>query len=591
MAADRQGENISLRRVNKRGVKTGGFKKSPPVALCLKIVAAAPLLSALSPAAAQAGLYNYSGKLEWKFENVSVKTPSGRTSTSMGAHAYSLNLDGPLGSPLLGTGNMGLSFQKGKNLSQVVTAGNSSQEIFGYNFGATLLPPALRRFITLSPNFSKSRNSTSWGDGALHDITDTVSGVTMGLTLPKLPAYTVTYQKLRRKDDSYVATNQETEVMDERAVYMKGVLRAEYQRRRQKTRDLFGNNPDSSQDTVNSNVDLNDSDFNKMGLRSYFLRVSYVGQTNESIGKSEQKGVSTSLNLASKSVKVGKVDSYLGYLHTVSRNLVSQEQSSNGNLTLFSSYSGNRKNVNNQLQVRSLSGANGADYVASENLSSDITILNGFVNHRFQGVESLKWGASGSGGTDLAEQRLSIFPAQKYDFYVDQRYSASRSAAAGAQSQTLGWGGGANWRPNDYARGNLNFQRDANSDLQTAKKTFTDAVSVKFSAEPTSDLSTSLAYAVYMSDAFPVSSRNDTLSLDASYSLLPGLSLSGTLYRAGNRQHFALGGNDTTTASLDYNIKMLYGIGRTTVSLLYESRETSVFNAYGRFGAFLSRSF
>ena len=545
---------------------------------------------AVCAASASGGQYHYSGKLDWKFESVAVKTPSGKTSTSMGSHAYSLNLDGPLGSPLIGTGNLGLTWQGGKSLSNVVAARKSSQELTGYNFGATLLPPPLRRFVNISPNFSRNVNKTSWGDGALHSITDTASGVTAGLTLPKLPAYSVTYQKLRRTDDSSYAADQETDIIDERAFYTKDVLRVEYQRRRQRTRDLLGNSPENSQDTVNSNVDLNDADFNKLGLRSYFLRVSYAGQTNRSAGKIRQSGISTILNLTSKTARTGKIESYLGYTQGLNRDLISKAQTSNADIAVFSSLRGSSGTINNQLRFRDADGPNGTDHSLSDNLNSDVTFFNGLAGHRLQLAETLSWGAQGSRGTDLIEQRISVYPAAKYDLYSDQRYSASRSAADGPQSQGLGWGVGANWRPAFYARANASYQKDLNSDLVKAQRSGAESVSLKLSAEPAAGLSTSLTYALYSNRSVQVRSRNGTLSIESSYFVTPAMALSGNLYRTDARQRFRPDGGRTRSVSLDYSMRMTYSIGRTTLSLLYESTEASVFNAYSRFGAFLSRA-
>ncbi|MDA8244861.1 MAG: hypothetical protein M0025_12185 [Elusimicrobia bacterium] len=553
-------------------------------------VLAASASLAVCAASASGGQYHYSGKLDWRFESVAVRTPAGKTTTSMGSHVYSLNLDGPLGTPLIGNGNLGLTLQGGKSLSNVVAARKSSQELTGYNFGATLLPPPLRRFINLSPNFSRSVNKTSWGDGALHNITDAASGVTAGLTLPKLPTYSVTYQKLRRTDDSSYASDQETDIMDERALYMKGVLRAEYQRRRQTTRDLLGRSPDNEVDSVNSSVDLNDADFNRLGLRSYFMRVSYAGQTNRSVGSTSQRGVSSLFNLTSRTVRSGGVKSYLGYTQGLNRDLVSKARTSNSDVTAYSSYSGSSGTINNQLQFRNIDGPAGADRSVSDNLNSEVTLFNGLAGHRLQLAETLSWGAQGARGTDLIEQRVSVYPAAKYDFYVDQRYSAARSAAAGALNQGLGWGGGVNWRPAYYARGDMSYQEDLGSDLAKGSKTRSDTVTMKFSAEPAVGLSATLICAFYSNSAELVRSRNGTLSLETAYSVTPALTFSGSLYRTDTRQRFRPDGGRARTVSLDYSARMVYNIGRTTLSLLYESREASVFNAYSRFGAFLTRT-
>ena len=77
------------------------------------------LIFLAAPARAQ---YRRSGLLNWKFDDITVKTAEGTKRASGYTQNYAYALDGPLGSPLLGTGGASVNFSQGKSLTQAVAA-------------------------------------------------------------------------------------------------------------------------------------------------------------------------------------------------------------------------------------------------------------------------------------------------------------------------------------------------------------------------------------------------------------------------------------------------------------------------------------
>lgn len=522
----------------------------------------------------------HAGKLEWRYDDITVRTSEGKRRTSGWTQVYDFSLSGPLGTPLIGEGSSAVSFNKGKSLAQTVAAADADQKFLGYSFNASLLPPALRQFITAAPSFSKTRTTQSWGEPrASRDLEDTASGVTLGLALPRLPSVSWTRTRLRSRDLSSAASvDQLAKGESAQAAYARGPFRADYRRDRRTVDDRLVPGAGSRSDLTAASGELNFSDL-KGRVQRAFLRATYQSQESGPPGPPQRDESETvSLALASRTLRSGNWDSHLGYAHDYSHSTALTKDLLRNSLTFAVSGNLPRVRIDDQLNYLRTDGRARQDMV-NKSLSAQWRSPSGRTAYQSSaGGNWTKDEAAGSTVGDFLRHRATVTPRESFDVYGEA--STSGSQPLGGRSGGVrqhGAGTGLSMRPASFLQASANYAYTQSRSLAGGPKTASHAVNGQAQATPLDALRAALTYGLTWSRYGDAEYRNSILNVSVTWDPIPELHLSSDFTRADH----AL--NEVVTAS--------YTVGQTRLSLRWEEQQLYSVNAYTRTSVSLSRLF
>ncbi len=534
------------------------------------------LFCAAPPAQAQ---YMRSGLLSWNYDDFKVKTTEGVRETSGFSQSYAYSVDGPLGSPLVGEGGGSLNFIRGKSLSQTVTTSDANQKILAYSFHGNLLPPGLRRYITMAPSFSRTRTEQVWGSPpAARNLVDTNNALTLGLSLPRLPSFSVSNSHLRRRDPSaFSLVNQDTHIRTESGAYARGPLRLQYRRERSNTEDRLSGLPGSRTESIRADAELNLPEFGRLERTS--LRASYQGEGSASSGAAvRQNSKTASAYMATKRFRTRHWESFLGYGGEYAQSSLRRADSAQNVLTLTSFSPLTRGRIDNRLAYLRKSGSEARQSV-SDAATGEWRARSGKASLRMSADGS--WVYDPAGGAALSDglrQRLTLTPRPLYDVYGEAATWGARplrrGSAGGSRNYSAGGGLGLHPAPATDLSGNYLFTRSRNS--ADGSVSLNRSLTAQAQSSPLETLKLAAAYSLTWSrDEVNGSSRGRMLSLTANYSPREGFDFSGEMtsgVRAGN---LILNGS--------------YTVGKTVINVRYQKQDSYSINGFANWNLSLSR--
>ena len=529
-----------------------------------------------APASAQ---YRRSGLLNWTYDDFNVKTTEGARKTTGFSQSYAYSMDGPLGSDLVGEGGASLNFMQGKSLSQAVSASDSNQKILGYSFHGNLLPPGLRRYVTLAPSFSRTRTEQVWGSPAvLRDLVDTNQGLMLGLSLPRLPSFSVSDSRLQRRDPSTQSSvNQDTRLHTEQSAYVYGPLRLQYRRDLSRTADRLSAVSDTRAETTRADAELNFTEL-KGTLERASLRASYQGEGSESASASTRQNSKTlGAYMATRRFRSRHWESFLGYGGEYSRSSSRRVDSMQNSLTLTSFSPLTRGRVDNQLAYLRKSGLEERQSV-SDSATGEWRTRGGKAALRMSADGA--WAQGQAGGATLSDglrQRLTLTPRPLYDLYGEAATWGMRPLHGGSGgNRQYSTGGGLGLHPaaaTDLS-GNYLFTRSRNYADGTVS--LNQSLTAQAQSSPLEALRLSAAYSLtWNHDEINGSSRGKMLSLTANYSPGEGFDFSGELTRGVRAKNIILNGS--------------YTVGKTLLAVRYQKQDSYSINGFANWHLSLSR--
>lgn len=531
------------------------------------------------PASALGGQYMRSGLLNWTYDDFNVKTTEGTRKTAGLSQSYSYSVDGPLGSPLVGEGGASLNFTRGKSLSQTVATSDANQKILGYSFHGSLLPPGLRRYVTLAPSFSRTRTEQAWGSpSATRDLFDTNQALTLGLSLPRLPTFSVSNSRLQRRDQSALpSVNQDTHVQTEQSAYVRGPLRLQYRRDRSRTEDKLSELSNTRTESTRADAELNFAEL-KGRVERASLRASYQGDGYGSTADIiRQNSKTMSAYLATRRFRSKYWESFLGYGGEYSRSSVLRADSMQNMLTLTSFSLLRRGRVDNQLTYLQKNGY-GERQGVSDSVTGEWRTPSGKAALRTSADGA--WAYEPLGGAALSSglrQRLTLTPRPLYDVYGEAATAGTRQARRGAGgNRQYSAGGGLGLHPaaGTDLSGNYIVTRSRNS-LDGAVS-LNRSLTAQAQSSPLETLKLAAAYSLtWNHDGVSGLSRAKMLSLTADYAPAEGFNFSGELTRGVQAGNLILNGS--------------YTVGKTVLAVRYQKQDSYSVNGFANWSLSLSR--
>lgn len=531
-----------------------------------------------SPASA---LYRGSGLLQWSFDDVTVRAPNGRRHITGWGQRYRYGVEGPLIAPGIGDGQASVSFLQGKSLAQGVAGNESEQKIFGYSFNANLLPPEVRRYLTVAPSFSREKTTQIWGSPAVtRDLIDESRGLSLGLALPKLPSFGYSRSRSTRRDASSApVVDQRNDLESAQVDYVRGPLLARYRRDVNLVVDGLNDRSRARTTLTTGEVEWNVPDANSRILRNAFLRNSYQAQRADFYSSvSRQESYASALSLTSRNLKTRGSESYLGYGGDYSHSMGQPRDITRNSLTLSSSAPLRRGRLDNQLSYQRADGRERRDN-AADSATVGWSTPSGRASLRLDGSGAWSWDPiSGPSVADTLRQRLTYAPRPVCDAYVETATNGATPLGGhdgGSRQNTAGTGLALHAAP--YADLSSNYSVSRTRNLPLGLVTVTHSVSAAAQAAPLETLKFNASYSLNWSRSNNGASlRGSMLNLTMLYFPLEGLQFSGEVSSTGRAVNSALQGD--------------YAIGKTRLSVRLEKVELYTVNAYTRVNVTLSRS-
>lgn len=556
-------------------------------------VAALPLfLLAASYASAQVngnGPYRADLRLRAGFEQVEVEDGSGGTfKNSTWTQQVFSSASGPLGSPMLGKGSVGFEYSSGDEANRFVQGTDPARRLVGYSLRGQLLPEEIRRYFTLNPSFRQTENRMEWGGMPGSKYRDTDVGGTAGLTLPNLPRFHVSYNDVKRRDDTGTSSfNQDVRSIRQRSSYVRGPFHWEYDRQIQDIGRPIGAGAETRMDTTVSSADLNYYGIKRMGVQDLFARVSYTGsEVSNNAASQTRRGAAENLYVTSRSVSRWGVNFFGRAGQSMTTDFGDGGAKFGNDLALYSRYSDKRWNVENRTQY--MNSPERADSVGNR-LNVGSSWYGDLLRHSFQGEEAYLFG----GGQDPAVresvlQRLALYPDRRFDVYVKHAYDGERATGGETRSRRLTFGGGGGVYPVREVTAGLDYERRRSRPQPGAARSVSDRVAMSVRSQPINRLSLQVAYIFENYEYIGASGGERTtgsLNAECSYNPLPGLTARARVNQASR----SLRSGDSEP--IDVALSSEYRVGRSSFSALWESRQVSTPRKFRRFNVSLTRDF
>lgn len=530
------------------------------------------------PARAQ---WRRSGLLRWTYEDVTVEAPEGRRRDAALNQEYAYTVGGPLATTMIGEGQGSVSFSQGKSLSQAVASSDPGQKALGYSFNGELLPPGLRRYVTLAPSLARTRVTQAWGQPremrTLHDASE---GVSLGLALPKLPSVSILRQRMRRWDGAAApAVDQRTLVGQESAGYSRGPLRLRYRHDSTRTSDRLSQDADNRQDQSLAEGDVDVNGMKRGPLDRVFLRGAFQETRSRAAGGDLRLESTTgSFYAATKSLVRSRWTSFFGLSHDYARGGSGRPDSYRNALAATSWRNLLRGRLDSQLRY-----GRGVGAVASESLAEAASLEWRSPSGRRVWRSSLDgswlWDDEvGAALSDGARQRLTFSPGAARSVYAELSTagrSALRPGAGGSRQH--GAAAGAEVRFLDGLTGRVSYTGLRSRSFADGAVDKSHNAQAHLEAAWGASLQTSAGYSLSLgarSDG--TRSRADLASWTLEWRPDPGWRVASELLHNGR--------------DLSEDLNLSYAIGMTRFEAGYKIQEFYTASRYSAIRLSLSRS-
>lgn len=522
--------------------------------------------------------YTRTGLLKWVYDDITVRSYEGRRRASGWSQSYDYSMEGPLASGLIGEGGASVNFSRGKSLAQTVASADADQKMLGYSFHGSLLPPGLRRYVTLAPSLSRARASQAWGEPRTsRDLADENRALTLGLSLPKLPSVSISRSRISRRDlSSLPSVEQDTEVRNEQAAYAKGPLRLQYRKDGSRVADRLFPSSSLKTEQTSGEAELNFTEL-KGRLQRAFLRASYQGQSSDAGGIATRQDFSAaSVYLATRQAKRGRWNVHLGYGSDFSRSNTEAGKRLRNNALLVSNAPLRGGQLSNQLgysrsdgraQQQSVSESAAAEWRRSPRAGFRVNADGGWAWDRHAGAAL----------SDSLRQRTTLTPRPSYDLYLEfGTLGASPLAGRPGGSRQHGLGAGLALRPAPLAELSGNYAASRSRSFADGSARVNHSVSAQAQASPLDRLKTTATYSLtWNGGSQGPAGRSSVLNAAVDYAPCESARLGGELVYGRHALNAVLSGS--------------YTIGRTRLMLRFERQELYTINSYSHLSLSLSR--
>lgn len=522
-----------------------------------RILAAATLLTALPSGRAFA--LTRSGLMRFRYDNIAVRNPSEKRTSSSLYHGYNLNLGGLLLHPAVGTFESGAEYSDGANVDTAVNADSPRQRLFAYNGSAQLLHSSIRRFFTFDPNVS-FRSTKFSGSGGVpeHTVSDDGWGFTSGLTLWKLPSLSLSRQYNTVRDLSGpVPTDQRLHLRTETLSHKIGRVRLRYTQDERKTEDRLSPSRAPLLGTRRGSLDYSRNEIKPLGLQSFSINSNYSRLSND--GVATQKSVSNRIGLRSLDMLSKHWRHVLSYSNDVQRDLLFSQTVVYHDLRMASNRKLARGTASNILSGNITSTSFGASRSVGASPGVQTRFAEGRVGTSANADARITRAANGLATfSDSFGSRLTLKPRPALEVFADLQTNGS---------QALSDGGGGRQRTRRYEFGgtrlsgigesSFRYTRTERRGASSAGRSVNDQFNLTASATPVARLRTDggFNFSTTKTETGAVyTSRN--IRAGANFRFIWGLNLSANASVADGRQYKASCG-------------AYYSLGKTTLSLTF----------------------
>lgn len=543
----------------------------------LRRVVAALAFFSLLPCAA--GALERSGSLRWRFDDITVRDPSGTRRRSAWFQGYNLDLSGRLFHDAIGNFRTGGAYTQGADLNQAVNIDSPDQRTLDYKASAELLSPFIRRYIRFDPNYSLSQLRIGPSGGQPdHTIVNSGWGFSSGLSIPKLPAISVARQYNTVKDaDGANPTNQNLNLEREDLSYQLGSVRLGYSHEMRRTEDRLNRTTVPEDDTQRASLEYNRNDFKRAGLQTISMRTDYLRLATG--GTPTVKSINNMLSLRSRDLRAGAWTHTLSYWNDAQRDQLAKTTLVSHNAQLGSVRPVSRGNVTNNITGNATGGRGGATRSIATSPGASLTFRDGRVATTANASAGGMRAADGSQFlTDSLEGRLTLSPLPIMGIFAEGRTNGStpfnRDGVGGSRINHYGAGGNRRFGASELS---LRYDRTDQRDLAQGMRTVNDQVNFLGNANPLERLSATGGFSYNTTKTDPgarYDSRNYRLGLD--YYFLWGLQLSVDTSFANRDQYTA-------------NFNATYALGKTTLTFKFQQQQMPSRSSYSYLSMGLTR--
>lgn len=542
----------------------------PAISLVLSLLLAAD--------AAAEPLFRRQGSLGWSFDEIALETPQGTRRRSQWSQAYELSVDGPLVHRLAGDLSTSAAFKDGFNVSQAVNTESPAQKTASWSARGDLFPFDFRRWARFAPNYSWSENRQASAASAPERVIRSDSwGFSGGLSLPRLPAFSVARQRSLRNDPvAGGAIRELAENSRESVSWALGALRLSADRDLNEVTDLTAGRPALETETRRADLEVRTGIKKTLGLQFFALRSSAYAQKVS--GVTAQEDVTANLAVRTLPLKAAGWAHEVSYGNDYTRANLTGAQTDSSSLSVLS----NRERRWGWL-TSVMNGGQSHIGGASRSLAESLSVGQRLLGRRLTLQESVSGGWSeGAGGqttrSDAASLRATLSPG-------GERSLTAEVDTAGVEQ--LG-GGGASRTHKGALFGNVALRRSLRASgraehvrASVPKEgllTETDSLSASLEGDLRRDLSASALFLFTRTrSSRSRGTESPSGSLGLAWSPLASLSVNVRASSAGESANVYLGAAWTA--------------GRTTLRAYLERREISTPQGFSHFNVALTRTF
>lgn len=537
------------------------------------------LLFSLSLFTVSASALEHSGALRWRFDDITVRDPSGARRRSSWFQGYNLDLNGTLLHPAVGSFRAGGGFSQGADINQAVNINSPEQRIIDHKASAQLFSSHIRQYLRFDPNYSLQRMKI-FGSHTLpeHTITNTGWGFSSGLSIPKLPAVSVSRQYNAVEDpDGPTPMDQRLNLEREDFSYQLGGVRLGFDHEKRSTEDRRTGLPVRVEDNQRGSIEYNKYDVKKLGLQSLSLRSDYLRFMTG--GATTQKSVTGLVSLRSLDLRAGDWTHNLNYWNDSQRDLLAKSAVVAHNLQFNSNRPVKRGSFTNNLSGNQANGRGGT----SRGFSAAPGLSLNFIDGRLGTVTNALagWNRNASGSSylnDSLEARLTLNPRPTTNLFIEGRTNGTqplrKGDEGGLRTNRYGLGGGRRF---GYGETNIRYDRTEQRQFTQGTKSTNDQVNLLASASPLERLNTTAGFSFSATKTNPgaeYTSRNFRVGLD--YYLLWGLQLSADTSYADQSQHIS-------------NFAAVYSLGKTQLNLKFQHQQMPAPSSFSYLSISLTR--
>ncbi len=541
---------------------------------------AAALGLLLTLAAVPARALSRSASLLWRYDDITARDASGSRHRNSWYQGYNADLSGVLFHPIVGTFQTGGAYTQGADINTTVNEDVPEMRAISCRGALQSFSPSVRRFFSVDPNYSLQLTRYAPTAAAPeHTYTNRSWGYTSSLSLPRLPAFSVSRQYNALRDpDGPSPNDQRINLMREAFYYRLKSVSLNASQERIRTDDLRNGVLIPLEKTQRASMDYGRNEIKRLGLRSLSVRTDYLRMAR---GETDVlKNLTNLFSVRSRDFRSGAWTHALNYWNDSQRDILQRNTQMSHNGQFISNRAVRRGSVTNNLSGNVSTGRGGSSRSASVAPGVNLGFLGGRLLTATNGQAGL--GRSSSGGMTLSDAlgtRIDFQPRRVLNLFVEARTSGIESLSAG------GTGG---QRTNRYSLGgdrrftlgeaSLRYDRTDQREYSMNARSVSDQVNLLASAAPIERLTATAGvnYTTTKSDpGVRTDSKNARAGLD--YSFRWGLRLYADTSFS-NRDQYTL------------NSGAGYALGKTALNLKYTQTKYSSSSSYSYLSVSLSRA-